>query len=116
MATISGSFYFKVTAAGNLLGEYAHKLPPTTRPECAMRTSESSTGFVGDYLTTWYEQNTDSGIVAGLRIRLKTQGGTAYSLLWFEHKSNRILFTGEAVRNGDALEGTYSLPTMNLNG
>lgn len=115
MASFSGQFYFKLTEEGNLLGEYSHQGTSTIRPECAMRVTGAKNDYAGDFLTAWYEQNTDNAMLAGLRVRPKPQDSHSFTLLWMEHKTSRILFTGEATLKNGAIVGHYALPTSNLN-
>lgn len=101
-----GRFYFKMTANGNLVGEYSHRDSTPTRcyAEAATRISDD-TGWTGRYITTWCEAPKCQCESAELSIQARPNG--IYALEWMGDKGKR-LFSGEAMRCNDTLVGDYT--------
>jgi hypothetical protein len=115
MARTHGTFYFKLTTAGHLLGEYSNPDTPRARPECAFRpdgtASADRTTFAGIYTSTWYEPGQVPEVVAAtLTIVAKSESGnpaTQFILTWTELESPNVMFRGEAMLNDGILIGHY---------
>jgi hypothetical protein len=109
----AGRFYFRLTDAGNLLGEYSNTDLDVTRPESASRNDFSGTGgFAGDYVSTWIEPP-GRGMVAQLRIRPKPKPSTQFALEW--EVSGTVEFRGEAFVNAGLMIGNYWKPGKTTN-
>ena len=110
MSRINGRFYLKLTANGNLLGEWSNSDPSCDRcfTEAANRTGEVDAGsdrevsrFVGDYVSVWSETLTD-GVACPLEIRLHGQKQGVFTVVW------QGRFRGEAMLCDDnILVGDY---------
>lgn len=110
MPKVIGNFYFKLTTAGNLLGEYSNSDTPRARPECAFRDDnvlqEERQTFEGTFTSTWYEP--DSGSAEVVTLTITPRGGTTggFDLTW-SAKNGRTAYSGEAMLNDGQLVGKY---------
>jgi hypothetical protein len=101
---IKGRFYFKLTDSGNLLGEYSHWAINESRPESALRTSPSaSAGFVGSYVTCWYEPKDGTAVFAKLTIG--NRAPAIFTVIW--EIAGQRKFEGEGMLCGGVLMGDY---------
>ena len=115
MPRTHGTFYFKRTTAGHLLGEYSNPSTPRARPECAFREdsipNSNRTTFAGDYISTWYEPGeVPETVAATLTIAAKSAPAdptTQFELTWTELGSPNVMFRGEAMLNDGILIGHY---------
>lgn len=98
MSKIIGRFYFKQTTNGNLLGEFSNNGTKRNYTESADLLSKKEIDFVGEYNTTWYE---DEACSAKLVIKLKHEN--IFTLKW-SGKSN---FDGEGMLCDNILIGNY---------
>ncbi len=109
MPKFAGRFYFRLTDAGSLLGEYSNTDIDETRPESALRNDASPKDeFSGDYVSTWIEPP-DEGVVAYLEIQPKSASSTQFSLVW-KNPHKQPIFEGEAFENDGLLIGNYWKP------
>jgi len=109
MPKFAGRFYFRLTDAGNLLGEYSNTDLAATRPESALRKHSSHRdGFRGEYVSTWIEPPRD-GVVANLKIQPKSAPSTQLSLVWTD-AVGKTIFEGEAFVNDGLMIGNYWKP------
>ena len=106
----TGNFYFKLTTAGHLLGEYSNFNNPWARPECAYRedqvTASHRTTFIGEYISTWYEPD-EGAVRTKLKIEAKPAPAdptTQFTLTWSD-LADRVLFEGVAMLNDGILIG-----------
>lgn len=115
MPRINGTFYFKLTTAGQLLGEYSNADTPRARPECAFRDEESKgaarTTFAGTYTSVWYEP-TNGGVAVTTKLTIEPKSEpadpmTQFTLTWTEVASGTDMFQGEAMLNDGLLIGHY---------
>ena len=108
MATIIGRFYFKLTDAGNLIGEYSNSAGTRSLPESAMRKDGSEVGgFVSSYMSTWFEPSAGAGVAALLKIEPKSESSDLFELTWCEIAGNSDLYKGEAMLCDGMLIGNY---------
>lgn len=106
MPKFAGRFYFRLTDAGNLLGEYSNTDIDVTRPESALRNDSSpKDDFAGDYVSTWFEPS-NGGEVAQLKIQPKSASSTQLSLVW-KDTAGKTTYEGEAFENDGLLIGNY---------
>ena len=107
---VFGRFYFKMTANGNLIGEYSNRHPHSTRAyaEAATRIS-TGRDWVGDYTTTWCEAPNDRCLSARLEIRPKPDCTGIFRLMWKSEPNphGKPLFSGEAMLCEEMLVGDY---------
>lgn len=101
---ITGSFYFKKTINGNLIGEFTNNDPnATVRTENA-NVIEYDSGFTGKYLSTWYDNDSHT---AKLEIKTKGNAGT-FSLEWNEGTNSYPTYVGEGfLQDENTLIGFY---------
>jgi hypothetical protein len=76
---IFGRFYFRQTRNGNLLGEFSNNASNRNFTESANILSEFQTEFVGNYVTTWNENEPTS---LDLVISNKTSTNGIFTLIW----------------------------------
>ncbi|MBK8038553.1 MAG: hypothetical protein IPK22_15700 [Verrucomicrobiaceae bacterium] len=117
MPRTHGTFYFKLTTAGHLLGEYSNPGTPRARPECAFRgdniPNSDRTSFAGTYISTWFEPGeVPEAVMATLTIAAKSAPAdptTQFTLIWTEGASGspNVMFRGEAMLNDGILIGHY---------
>ena len=117
MPRTHGTFYFKLTTAGHLLGEYSNPGTPRARPECAFRgdniPNSDRTTFAGIYLSTWHEPGeVPEAVAATLRIDPKSAPAdppTQFTLSWTRGAGGRgsLMYQGEAMLNDGILIGHY---------
>lgn len=111
MSGISGRFYLKISANGNLLGEYSNNFSTACSAEAAER--EGRTGktrgkrnfqFLGVYRSFWVEE--DGPREAKLTISLNPRGEGIFSLYW-EAVNHSQDFEGEGMLCDEILIGNY---------
>lgn len=110
---LTGTFYFKITPSGNLIGEYSHRNSPSRRSyaEAATRISHDS-GWVGKYKTTWCEgEGPDFHTESATLIISEPEGAVElFTVRW--HKSAQpdaeVMFNGEAMLCDGMLVGDYN--------
>lgn len=111
MSDFIGRFYFKLTANGNLLGEYSNNSPECVRstPEAAKRIADApnpndqnQSAFVGDYISTWSELTNDASY-SKLVIRPKPGCFNIFKVNW----TGPAEFQGEAMLCDEILIGDY---------
>lgn len=99
---VLGSFYFRRTTNGNLIGEYTNNAAERVVTESADLIGEQNESFVGDYRSTWFD---GEGRTMTLEIRLKNINLNIFRLRWSDRNKNH--FVGEAFLNNDMLIGVY---------
>lgn len=103
---IIGTFYFKKTTNGNLVGEYTNNKTNYLSVECAQITSsEKKNLFEGTYRTTWIEGEKPES--ATLKISLQNISVQKYDLTW-KSNSDITLFKGQGFIMDEILLGTYT--------
>ena len=108
MSKINGRFYFKLTDAGNLIGEYSNNTPSNIRTESASRNVPSDPKeFAGNYTSSWYEPGNSKCIAASLSIVPKPNYPRQYILEWCKLDTLRKIFLGEAMLCDGILIGNY---------
>jgi hypothetical protein len=110
-----GNFYFKLTDAGNLIGEYSNADTDRSRPESAWRKCPvDKPSFDADYVATWYEPGSKAGEVAELQITLKNGSVGIFELVWSELKEpNKAIYRGQAMCCDGMLVGNYQSACSN---
>lgn len=110
MSMINGRFYFKLTDAGNLIGEYSNNVAKGIRTESAIRNSFvelKHRDFTGIYTSAWFEPDPTACIAATLSISLKPNCPGQYQLEWTHLEQPRKIFLGEAMLCDGILIGNY---------
>jgi hypothetical protein len=97
---VIGSFYFKKTNSGNLIGEFTNNKLKKILTESATINHEEIDKFEGEYTSSWHQNNTS--ILVNLTIKLD---GLKYVLEW--GKDNNTLFKGEGFNVNNILIGHY---------
>lgn len=101
-----GNFYFKLTDAGNLIGEYLNDEIFDVRPESAWRQPQTTKKcFEGKYLSTWYEPKPSECVTAELVITRESNAVDVFKLVW-QH-SGKPIFQGRAMLCDGVLIGNY---------
>lgn len=101
---IIGSFYFKKTINGNLIGEFTNIDPTATiRTENANVTIPGP-GFNGTYISTWYDNDLHSA-----QLEIKSKGTTGALILeWREGTNANLIYMGEGfLQDENTLIGFY---------
>jgi len=102
--SVRGSFYFRITSAGNLIGEYFNNYRDICLSESANRTGSGS-GFAGNYITSWIERQ-NSALISRLTIEAISEN--MFSLVWAD-LNNEIIFRGKAsLLEENIIYGYYS--------
>lgn len=110
MHRTTGNFYFKLTTAGHLIGEYSNHANPWARPECAFREDDipdcERRSFEGRYVSTWYEPDSRSAEVLILTIEARNDSLLLFNLSWSD-RNGRPHYSGQAMLNDGQLIGNY---------
>ena len=115
MSNLIGRFYFKLTDSKNLIGEFSNnhetcKRNFTESADLDHRRSDDSR-FVGEYFTTWHEENEHESALAKLKIVQKSGCENIFSLTWCpvqgNGKSDKPSFWGEGMLCDGILIGDY---------
>lgn len=105
MSTIIGTFYFKQTNSGNLIGEFTNNNMSGISTESADITSNYKMKFEGTYETTWFEENMGQKLTLEIKVK-ETKSRLIYKLFW---KKNEIIkFCGIGFIVGKKLIGYYT--------
>lgn len=99
---IIGSFYFRKTTNGNLIGEYTNNTSERVTTESADLIGDQNESFIGDYQTTWFDGH---GQTMTLSIRLTGRNVNIFRLVWSDGNTDH--FIGEAFLNEGLLIGLY---------
>ncbi len=104
MTQIIGSFYFKKTTSGNLIGEFTNNNHETIFSEsCDLKILQKDlASFEGTYLSTWQEES--ESILMELEI-MRNSNQMKYYLIWT--LANEPIFKGEGFLVDDLLIGHY---------
>lgn len=105
MEKLVGSFYFKLTKSGNLIGEYYNnKMEKGTNPktECANLKSGNKR-WVGSFNTIWQEEST----IYDLEIIENNSPNSGFKLYW--KQKNEVIYSGIGFEVDDILIGAYWL-------
>jgi len=102
MKAITGSFYFKKTFNGNLIGEFANNDPSSMVITENANIQNSIFGFIGTYISTWYDNASHQA-----QLEIKAIGNkSTFSLIWTEN--GKITYEGEAfLQDENILVGFY---------
>ncbi|RKT01511.1 hypothetical protein [Chryseobacterium defluvii] len=101
--SVRGSFHFRLTNTGNLIGEYMNNVEHAILSESANRINEG-TGFVGEYITSWVEDN--QAMINNLKI--EETSANVFKLVWSDLEGNPI-FEGKAtLLEENTIYGHYS--------
>ena len=95
-----GSFYFKRTTSGNLLGEFSNNGDANLHVESA-RLVGSTTDFIGNYISSW-----DDGTISSANLKI-SPFGNKYQVVWSHKTGSTIDYEGEAFVAGEMLIGYY---------
>jgi hypothetical protein len=100
MSNLIGSFYFELTANGNLIGEFSNNLSKSITTENA-NLSGTASGFIGKYESTWYDDDVHfANLVISQRVKNKI-----YVLQWNEN--GKLKYKGEGFLHDKTLIGYY---------
>jgi hypothetical protein len=104
MPTLIGRFWFDRTSNGNLIGEFSNNISKRISTESADLVKGGSTDFIGDYLSTWQED--DAACFANLKVSYKSgTGNKIFTLEWKE--DGKLIFEGEGKLYNNTLIGDY---------
>lgn len=117
MSKLHGRFYFKLTSNGNLLGEYSNNdqncLRSLTESARRLAFESKDQGFVGNYISAWYEDIDHQAVSADLVISLKPRCENIFLVRWTpregEETSIKCIFFGEAMIGEGMLVGNYHM-------
>ncbi len=107
-----GRFFFKLTDSKNLIGEYSNNECRKNYTEGAVlrfrKTDDEQ--FIGDYFTTWYEEDECRSVLAELKIEKKYDD--IFSLTWWLVQDDKQtaavpFFLGEGILCDGILIGDY---------
>ena len=121
MIKFTGRFYFKLTDSKNLIGEFSNNRATCKRnyTESAVPKPPSSTDaksknppddkFVGEYFSTWFDENDHESVLADLKIEKKQSCQNIFSLTWkiLDGKNRDISFLGEGMLCDGILIGDF---------
>ena len=103
--SVRGSFHFRLTNAGNLLGEYFNNYGNIISSESTNRINPGI-GFVGQYVTSWIE-NGQEAIINNLEIQ-PTRNVNMFTLVWTD-LNGKVTFRGKAsLSEENIIYGYYS--------
>ncbi|HCZ36318.1 MAG TPA: hypothetical protein DHV26_10385 [Cytophagales bacterium] len=98
-----GSFYFRLTTSGNLLGEFSNNGSTENSTESAERKIPAGNSFVGEFYASWQEDG--KAFYADLEITPKTQTANMFTLTWM--RDNKQVFWGQGFLAEGLLIGNY---------
>ncbi len=102
-----GNFVLNLTTSGNLIGEFTNENRKEVFTESADRIDGDILKFIGDFLSTWQED--ENSLIAKLIIRNITgSNGLKYQLKW-SHLNGYIIFEGEGFIFNNNLIGFYRI-------
>ena len=106
---LRGHFYFKLTESGNQLGEFGNNLLPYNQTECADRRDEQRSGFAGNYISVWHEQQQGNkgATLADLKIEAQPGANNVYTLKWQVVNPGSEVYQGHAMVADGMLIGSY---------
>mgnify|MGYP000954873765 FL=1 len=99
---VIGSFYFKLTNSGNLIGEYSNNNIFVVETECA-KSRIGNNGFLGKFKSVWTD-GTNKSDVYDLEIILKPGSTLVYGLRW---EKKGAIYEGEGFIVDNMLIGCY---------
>ena len=105
MGKLNGRFYFTLTDSKNLIGEFSNQDCKKNYTEGAVlkRREPNDNKFIGDYISTWFEEDESKGVLAELKILKKYDN--IFSLEW---RVKRLpVFWGEGILCDGILIGNY---------
>ena len=90
---VIGSFCFKKTINGNLIGEFINNIHQRIFADCSetVTSDYSVDDFEGNYKNIWQEDN--HSIILDLNI--KNNSNSKFSLIWTNAETNIVIFKGE---------------------
>mgnify|MGYP001557141211 CR=1 FL=1 len=100
-----GSFYFKQTVNGNLIGEYANNNDKFISTESATNNNHSNAcNFIGLYDSTWFDTEMHH---ANLKIDRRENTNNKIFILRWTDVGGQPNYEGEGFQVGDKLIGYY---------
>ena len=100
-----GSFYFKQTVNGNLIGEYANNNDNFISTDSATnRCHSNNCDFIGTYDSTWFDTDMHR---AELKISLRQNTNNKIFILHWTDIGGQPNYEGEGFQVGDKLIGYY---------
>lgn len=110
MSKIIGRFYFKLTDSKNLIGEFSNNGCDRNYTESAdLDHREPEDGkFIGQYFTTWHDDESSNHIGALAKLEIKEKSGckNIFNLKWDPVSSGQP-FWGEGILCDGKLIGDY---------
>lgn len=113
MGDIIGTFYFKRTKTGNLIGEYSNCGMITVDAEVANVIKSENVGFIGEYNCVFEEDDGCQTVTLHIKLKYK-DNNKIYSLKW--SKNNKTIHWGEGILVDDMLIGNYRSFESKTNG
>lgn len=104
-ASGGGRFYFKLTAIGNLIGEYSNLPSKGIHPESARRVSGDSKSYVGSYDDCWLDDKDSE--YAKLDISQNEDKNNSIFILVWKDNNDKIIFKGRGMLCDNILIGNY---------
>jgi hypothetical protein len=95
---LTGTFYFKRTSYGNLIGEFTNNVTKKVQTESAMPT-EATVNFVGEYDSIWFDDSLHKSTLTISEVQGK------FELHWSE--GGKAIFIGEGIEVDNMLIGQY---------
>ncbi len=99
-----GSFYFKQTENGNLLGEFSNNSMDNNTTESADIIKIEDAVFIGNYKSSWIEN--ENAELLNLNIKLETNS-KIYKLTWYKNVIDKPTFFGKGFIVDKILVGNY---------
>ena len=105
MSNVKGSFYFKLTDNGNLVGEFTNNHTDLIATESGNRLTIENT-FDGEYLTSWRENNRTLSAELTIESVANNTNQLKYMLTW--RRNVTTIFSGEGFLVDGILIGHYT--------
>ncbi|MCJ8154906.1 hypothetical protein MKJ01_14140 [Chryseobacterium sp. SSA4.19] len=102
--SVRGSFYFKITVTGNLIGEYFNNYSNVSLSKSANRINPGI-GFVGQYVTSWSENQTSAEIN---KLTIEEISTNMFKLIWTDMNGKETFHGKASLLEKNIIYGYYS--------
>ena len=106
---ILGTFYFRITTSGNIVGEFINQESSRAATESADRRGGNIDRFDGEYQSTWFD-----GQERNMTLTILPKGDdflNIFRLAWSDGTND--VFVGEAFLSNEMLIGVYGDSDLN---